>query len=303
MTAQTISGTTWAEYVFTVTATAIRPLIRVYAGNINTQGVAGNVVEIDNVSILPSGSDTSAPTPPTNLSASNITQTSADLAWTASTDNIGVTNYRIYNNGILQTATGSANPNFLLTGLSSSTSYNLTVRALDAAGNESSNSNAVAFTTENPPDVHYTTANANLPTVDWTAQDIFAHRNLGIGTTDTYGYRLAVAGSAIAESVTVKLHSKWPDFVFTDSYPLPSLEEVELHIEEKGHLIGMPSAAEVVQDGIELGDMNARLLQKIEEMTLYILQLEKRIQVSEKENMKMQELWAKVALLEKKSQK
>lgn len=303
MTAQTITGTTWAEYVFTVTATATRPLIRIYSGNTNTQGVAGNAVEIDNVSILPGGPDTTPPTPPTNLSASNITQTSANLTWTAATDNVGVTNYRIYDNGALLTPTGGTGASFLLSGLSASTSYNLTVRALDAAGNESANSNAAAFTTANPPDVPYTTANANLPTVDWSARDIIAHRNLGIGTTDTYGYRLAVAGSAIAESVTVKLHSKWPDFVFTDSYSLPSLEEVELHIEEKGHLIGIPSAAEVIQNGIELGDMNARLLQKIEEMTLYILQLEKRIQISEKENMKMQELWAKVALLEKKSQK
>ncbi len=301
MTAQTITGTTWAEYVFTVTATAIRPLIRVYAGNTNTQNVAGNTVEIDNVSILPAGTDTTAPTPPSNLSASNITQTSANLSWTASTDNIGVTNYGIYNNGLLQNSTGSTSTNFLLTGLSPSTSYNLTVRALDAAGNESANSNTVTFVTGNTTAVPYTTDNANLITVDWTARDLFANRNLGIGTTNTYGYRLAVAGGAIAESVRVKLQSQWPDFVFTDTYALPSLEEVEHHIEEQGHLIGIPSAAEVMQDGIDLGNMNARLLQKIEELTLYILQLEKRIQGFEEENRNLHQLWVKVAALEEKS--
>ncbi|HKG08728.1 MAG TPA: hypothetical protein VKB19_19820 [Pedobacter sp.] len=102
--------------------------------------------------------------------------------------------------------------------------------------------------------------------------------NLGVGTADTKGYRLAVAGSMVAESVTVKLQGIWPDFVFAKDYKLPSLHEIEKHIKEQGHLPGIPSAAEVQADGIELGEMNRRLLQKIEELTLHLISEQKLVQ-------------------------
>lgn len=106
---------------------------------------------------------------------------------------------------------------------------------------------------------------------------------VGIGTTDPKGYRLAVAGNIIAESVKVSLQANWPDYVFTKSYSLPTLKEAEKHIKEKGHLAGIPSAAEVKANGINLGDMNAKLLQKIEELTLYIIDLERRVKTIETE--------------------
>jgi hypothetical protein len=99
--------------------------------------------------------------------------------------------------------------------------------------------------------------------------------NVGIGTNNTQGYKLAVAGNMIAESVKVKLQGTWPDFVFAKDYALPTLEETEKHIKEKGHLPGIPSAAEVEKNGIELGDMNKKLLQKIEELTLYMIEMRK----------------------------
>ncbi len=99
--------------------------------------------------------------------------------------------------------------------------------------------------------------------------------NVGIGTADTKGYKLAVAGNVIAESMKVKLQGTWPDFVFAKSYKLPTLQETEAHIKEKGHLPGIPSAEEVKDKGIDLGDMNARLLQKIEELTLHLIEMKK----------------------------
>ncbi|PTS94694.1 hypothetical protein DBR11_22730 [Pedobacter sp. HMWF019] len=102
--------------------------------------------------------------------------------------------------------------------------------------------------------------------------------NVGIGTTDPKGYKLAVAGNMIAESVKVQLQSAWPDYVFNEDYKLTSLQETEKHIKEKGHLPGIPSAAEVKSEGIDLGEMNKKLLQKIEELTLYILEQNKRIE-------------------------
>src|SRR5690606_10241964 len=84
----------------------------------------------------------------------------------------------------------------------------------------------------------------------------------------------------------------WSDFVFEDTYTLPTLEEVEQHIIEKGHLKDIPSAKDVDENGIYLGDMNARLLQKIEELTLYAIEQEKKLE-------KVEELEDKVAKLEK----
>jgi hypothetical protein len=101
-------------------------------------------------------------------------------------------------------------------------------------------------------------------------------KNVGIGTTDTKGYKLAVAGNMIAESVKVQLRSAWPDYVFANEYKLPSLKDTEKHIKENNHLPGIPSAAEVKTNGIDVGEMNAKLLKKIEELTLYVIDLNKK---------------------------
>ncbi|WP_316833751.1 hypothetical protein [Pedobacter nutrimenti] len=105
-----------------------------------------------------------------------------------------------------------------------------------------------------------------------------ANGNVSIGTTDPKGYKLAVAGNMIAESMKVKLQGTWPDYVFKKDYELPTLEQTEKHIKEKGHLPGIPSEAEVKAEGIEVGDMNAKLLRKIEELTLYLIEQQKQIQ-------------------------
>ncbi|CAL2088880.1 hypothetical protein [Tenacibaculum sp. 190524A05c] len=121
---------------------------------------------------------------------------------------------------------------------------------------------------------------------------IDANNNVGIGVTDTKGYNLAVAGSngIIAEKVTVKLQSTWPDYVFTNDYKLPTLEEVEQQISNNGHLSNIPSAAEVKKNGIELGEMNKKLLEKIEELTLYTIQQDKEIKALKKQDSKLEKL-------------
>ncbi len=99
--------------------------------------------------------------------------------------------------------------------------------------------------------------------------------NVGIGTDDTKGYKLAIAGKMIAEEVVVKLQTAWPDYVFTKDYNLQSLSDVESFILTHGHLPEMPSAKEVENNGISIGEMNALLLKKIEELTLYMIELKK----------------------------
>lgn len=89
--------------------------------------------------------------------------------------------------------------------------------------------------------------------------------------------KLQVRGLIRAQAVKVEM-SNWADFVFAKDYVLPTLQETEKHIKEKGHLAGIPSAAEVEKNGIELGDMNKKLLQKIEELTLYLIEQKKQIE-------------------------
>ena len=104
--------------------------------------------------------------------------------------------------------------------------------------------------------------------------------SLGIGTTNPNGWKLAVNGKIRAKEI--KVETNWADYVFEDEYNLPTLQEVEKHIQEKGHLKNIPSAKEVEKNGVELGEMNKLLLEKIEELTLYTIAQEKRIQALEK---------------------
>jgi len=101
---------------------------------------------------------------------------------------------------------------------------------------------------------------------------------VAVGTASVpTGYKMAIDGKLITEEVKVQVSGNWPDYVFKEDYPLLSLEEIQKHIQEKGHLPNMPSAKEVEANGVELGEMNKLLLEKIEELTLYILEQQKEI--------------------------
>lgn len=110
--------------------------------------------------------------------------------------------------------------------------------------------------------------------------------SVGINTTTTGTHKLAVHGSIGAREIKVEA-SGWSDFVFEKDYNLRTLEEVEKHINENGHLRAIPSEAEVAENGINLGEMDAKLLQKIEELTLYMIDMNKRMGQLEEENGKL----------------
>jgi len=105
---------------------------------------------------------------------------------------------------------------------------------------------------------------------------INSNGNVGIGTTNPKE-KLAVNGNIRAKEVKVELEN-WPDYVFTADYKLPSLTSVKAFIRKNGHLPNVPAAAEVHDQGVALGDISAKLLQKIEELTLYTLQQEEKLQ-------------------------
>jgi hypothetical protein len=106
---------------------------------------------------------------------------------------------------------------------------------------------------------------------------IDSNGDVGIGTEDPKGYKLAVNGKIRVHEIKVET-ANWPDYVFAKDHKLTSLKNTEKHIKEKGHLPGIPSAVEVKANGIDLGEMNAKLLQKIEELTLHLIQQNKLIE-------------------------
>jgi hypothetical protein len=115
---------------------------------------------------------------------------------------------------------------------------------------------------------------------------------VGIGTSCIpAGYALAVKGKVIAEEVNVRLAAStgcWPDYVFGKDYKLRSLNEVESFINTNSHLPEVPSAQEIENNGINTAAMDAALLKKIEELTLYVIELNKKVEVLEKQNKELQ---------------
>jgi hypothetical protein len=122
---------------------------------------------------------------------------------------------------------------------------------------------------------------------------------VGIGTTDTKGYLLAVKGNAIFEKVKVQQYQNWPDHVFDPAYRLRTLHEVEQYIQQHHHLPEVPSAAEVNKNGIDVGDNQAVLLKKIEELTLYVIDLKKE---NERMNKKIEKQEREIRALNKRAQ-
>jgi hypothetical protein len=100
--------------------------------------------------------------------------------------------------------------------------------------------------------------------------------NVGIGTTVPKA-KLAVNGDLFAKKIKVTT-TDWPDFVFHDNYKLPALQEIEKYIVKHKHLPDIPSAKEVEMDGVDLGEINKKLLQKIEELTLHLIQQQKDLE-------------------------
>lgn len=109
--------------------------------------------------------------------------------------------------------------------------------------------------------------------------------NVGIGQHNPI-YKLDVRGTIHAKEVKVDMNG-WSDFVFKKDYNLRSLEEVARHIKENGTLPDIPSEKEVLEKGVNLGEINKKLLQKIEELTLYQIQMNKELKQLKEENKKL----------------
>ncbi|MCK7556136.1 hypothetical protein MKQ70_14365 [Chitinophaga sedimenti] len=131
----------------------------------------------------------------------------------------------------------------------------------------------------------------------WT--DLFRveeNGNVGIGTSATSDYKLAVNGTIGAKKVKVTV-TGWPDYVFEPGYQLPAIPQLEAFIKQDKHLPGIPTAAEIEENGVDVGEMNKKLLQKVEELTLYLIEENKQLQAQQVTIKSQQE---RIAALEKK---
>lgn len=107
---------------------------------------------------------------------------------------------------------------------------------------------------------------------------------IGTGvTTLSTGYKLYVTDGIITEKLKIRLKASWPDYVFGKDYQLQTLPEIESYISRHKHLPGIASAEEVKNEGFEVGETNAQLLKKIEELTLYMISADKQIRMLQEE--------------------
>jgi FtsZ-binding cell division protein ZapB len=113
--------------------------------------------------------------------------------------------------------------------------------------------------------------------------------NLRVGSTAAAtGYELSVDGQIACEEVLVANSTAWPDYVFKTDYKLLPLKEVEKHIQAKGHLPNIPAASVIEKEGIKLADMQTRTIEKVEELTLYAIEADKKIETLQAENKTIQ---------------
>lgn len=131
----------------------------------------------------------------------------------------------------------------------------------------------------NPPDespiAPLTSGNVGVYVTVPTAKfHVGGNMMIGDGTPAT-GYELSINGKVICEEAKVQLKTAWPDYVFAGTYQKPSLYSIEKFIKKNNHLPNIPSAASIEKDGLMLGDMQKRLMEKVEELTLYLIDLKR----------------------------
>lgn len=210
----TLIGSTTSATTFAVTGLVASTT---YAFNVTAKDAAGNVSANSNtVSVTTPTPDTTAPTAPT-LSASGTTSSSTNLSWSGATDNVAVTGYDVYRNGALLGSTTSATT-YAVTGLTASTTYTFNVKAKDAAGNVSANSNTVTVTTL-ANTLTYCTSSASNTADERIGKVVFG--TINNTSTGTAGYEnfTAISTNAVrGSSNTITITPTWTSTVYNEGY-------------------------------------------------------------------------------------
>jgi Bacterial Ig domain len=177
-------------------------------------------------------------------------------------------------------------------------SYTLSAKAIDGSGNISTSSANIIVESLN----YFWSTTGNIATSGDTffvgtvdtnrlafrtnnveRMTILKDGTIGIGTKTTYGYALAVNGTAIFTKAKVKAAGTWPDYVFKPDYKLLDLKDLECYLKEHQHLPDIAPEKTVLREGIDIAEQQAALLKKVEELTLYLIEQNKKIEAQQKE--------------------
>lgn len=208
----TVTGTTYAVTGLTAsTAYTFSVKAKDAAGNISA---SSNVV---NVTTLAPVADTTAPTAPTALAASGTTATSTNLTWTASTDNVGVTGYDVYQGATLKaTVTGTT---YAVSGLTASTAYTFSVIAKDAAGNASASSNVASVTTLAAVVPAYCTSQGNSVADEKIGKVALGTiNNTSTGGTGYTNFTSISTNAVLSTANTITITPAWTSTVYSEGY-------------------------------------------------------------------------------------
>ena len=234
-----------------------------------------------------SSSDTTAPTTPTSLSASAVTQTTLTLSWTASTDSGGVSGYNVYKDGSLLTS-GITGTTYGVTGLTLNTAYSFTVLAYDSAGNLSTQSSALATTTlpdttepTTPGNATFSSVTTSAITLSWTASTdavgvsgyriyrgatqvgtttllTLTNSSLSSGTSSSYTIEAYDAAgnrssrSATTSTSTLTVDTTAPTVPGVISFSLVTASTLRLAFASSTDAVGV-SGYRIYRDGIQVG--------------------------------------------------
>ena len=163
--------------------------------------------------------DTTAPSAPTNLSASGTTSVATTLSWTASTDNVAVTGYDVYSGSSLLGNTASTSAS--ITGLTASTTYSFSVKAKDAAGNASASSNVLSVTTgtTTTPPVSYCASKGNSTSDEKIGKVVFGTiNNTSTGTAGYENFTTQIANINKGTAYTITITPKWTSTTYNEGY-------------------------------------------------------------------------------------
>jgi hypothetical protein len=182
--------------------------------------------------------------------------------------------------GIRSVATSGGNSSFYLA------AYTSGYTPVPAYANKTvlqTNDNAIALSAYGPGSNNQIQFYTGGRTDSYKRMVLDNNGNLGIGTA-TPDAKLTVKGVIHSQEVKIDLSGAVaPDYVFEKDYPLPSLEQIKSYIDQHKHLPEVPSAKEMEANGVNLGEMNMLLLKKVEELTLYAIEANKKIETQQKQ--------------------
>jgi len=201
--------------------------------------------------------------------ANAVTQLSNSLTVIASSNTVQVMNgavaYDFYNNGTNPSWSGAY------------MQYNGTGVTGNLYGVSAANMGAMMFQNVTSGVITSNGANIFISPSGAIAASFLANGSVGIGTTNPGSNKLAVEGTIGARRVVVTATNPFPDYVFAPAYTLPSLGTVAEYIRNNGRLPGMPCADSVAKTGLDLGNTQVKLVEKIEELTLYSIALQNKV--------------------------